>query len=316
MKTLKLLFVFTIISTACLNLTAQEYFNETSKWMWVDFGRKVYYADYGYEDNFHQLKAIEEVELNGQTYMQFEHVTKILHYEWSNELFSFILDHTSINERDIHMRQDGRKLFILDQDGETLHNYELEVGDTLYRSNNNQPQAAGIVDSIYNVPFNGQSRKAFIIDQIVFPQAKYLIFEGIGSDEGLFDLQSHNFEESSYLICYEMDDESFPVYHFDDTVQGNVEVSCDAFTVHATDLLEERLQVYPIPTADKIHINLESNRTISKISVNSLDGSLHDVTFVVNNKGLEIDVSHLPSGTYILQLINEERRFTKKFVKI
>ena len=283
--------------------------------MWVDFGRQIAYSDYGYEDNYHQLKAVEEVELNGLTYMQLEHKTKVLHYQWSDEVFDWVLDHTSFNKRDIHLRQDGPKLFILDKDGETLHNYDLAVGDTLYRSNNNQPQATGIVDSIYNVSFNGQLRKAFIIDQFISPEFKYLIFEGIGSQEGLFDLEANNGEVRSYLLCYEMDGESFPVEHLNE-LSFNIEVSCNAFTVHSRDLRHEQLQIYPMPATDKIQINFESNLPNSKISIISVDGSLYNASSVINNRGFEIDVSHLPSGTYILQLLNEERRFTKKFVKI
>jgi len=317
MKTLKLLFVFTVISTGCLNLSAQEYFNETSKWLWVDFDRKVSYSDYGHDDMYHQLKAIEEVELNGEIYMKFEHATKVLHYEWSDEIAYWVLDQTSVYTNEVHMRQEGKKVYILDQKTEIINNYDLEVGDTLYRSNNNAPEASGIVDSIYNVSFNGQTREAFIIDQIIFPSFKYLMFEGIGTDEGLFDLQSHNTYLLSYLLCYEMDGEAFPVEHFDDVLQNDVEVSCNAFTVQSSDLTQEQLHVYPVPTKNIIHVNFDFDLTNSKISIISLDGNFHHIDSILqNDRGLEIDVSHLAPGTYFLQFLNEERRLTKKFVKI
>ncbi len=311
------LLLFLAIGTSSIGISQIEYFNETSKWLWVDFGRKISYSDYGHDDMYHQLKAIEEVDLNGQIYMKFEHATKVLHYEWSDEIAYWVLDQTSVYTNEVHMRQEGKKVYILDQKTEIINNYDLEVGDTLYRINGNAPEASGIVDSIYDISFNGQSRKAFIIDQIIFPSFKYLMFEGIGTDEGLFDMQSHNHEQVSYLLCYEMDDEPFPVDHFDDIIQGNIEVSCNAFTVQSRDLTQDRLHVYPVPTMDIIYVNFDFDLTNSSISIISLDGKFHHIASILHNdRGLEIDVSNLAPGTYFLQFINDERRLTKKFVKI
>ncbi|MDA7803907.1 T9SS type A sorting domain-containing protein [Crocinitomix sp.] len=80
---------------------------------------------------------------------------------------------------------------------------------------------------------------------------------------------------------------------------------------------EERLsfevKLYPNPTNGMV--NLELNESIDRISVYAIDGQLIQ-SFENINSGLTIyDFSELPSGTYLIQLINGDQTVMKKLIK-
>ncbi|GAL66671.1 T9SS type A sorting domain-containing protein [Jejuia pallidilutea] len=69
----------------------------------------------------------------------------------------------------------------------------------------------------------------------------------------------------------------------------------------------ENIEVFPNPTTDKFTISNIRNTNLKRIEIYSLLGKLSK-TIIVNNttNNLEVDVSNLTSGIYLLKLKNEE----------
>lgn len=72
-------------------------------------------------------------------------------------------------------------------------------------------------------------------------------------------------------------------------------------------------QIYPIPTMDKLYVTLNSNAP-SICSVLSLDGSIIK-TITTHNKKLQINVSDLPKGTYLIKVATNNESTITKFTK-
>ena len=74
----------------------------------------------------------------------------------------------------------------------------------------------------------------------------------------------------------------------------------------------DRINIFPNPTHDKLHIN---SKTEKWSSVEIIDFTGRSV--LLNNSFNEqtIDISGLPRGVYLLRLSTEKKMFTEKFVK-
>jgi len=77
----------------------------------------------------------------------------------------------------------------------------------------------------------------------------------------------------------------------------------------------ELMSVYPNPTANNIHIQLDESIGDGVIYLYDLTGGVVQKQ-VVSSSQITIEMSSLPKGTYTLQLQSEEQLITKKIIKI
>ena len=71
------------------------------------------------------------------------------------------------------------------------------------------------------------------------------------------------------------------------------------------------LKIYPNPVEDVLHISVQNN-TIEQLTV--IDGNGRVILEKIDNVEL-INLSHLPSGLYLLQIKTEKGSISKKIIK-
>lgn len=85
----------------------------------------------------------------------------------------------------------------------------------------------------------------------------------------------------------------------------------DNTLVNSFEVLEGK--VYPNPSSGRMQLSLQTGASPVAMSVHSLDGSLvYRQTFEASTGILNLNLSHLPSGIYLLQAATEKALFRKK----
>jgi hypothetical protein len=78
-------------------------------------------------------------------------------------------------------------------------------------------------------------------------------------------------------------------------------------------------KVYPNPTSDKLYLIISENiySELTAIQIIGLDGRVHQILnpSLFGKGNIEIDVSNLPCGTYILYCVHKKGVDTIKFTK-
>lgn len=77
----------------------------------------------------------------------------------------------------------------------------------------------------------------------------------------------------------------------------------------------EKVNVFPIPATDKITIQSERKIYLSESAVINTLGQIFRPSFNTAGNNIEINISGLGGGLYLLKLKSGETEFTKKFVK-
>ena len=81
--------------------------------------------------------------------------------------------------------------------------------------------------------------------------------------------------------------------------------SWKASNLGSEDLSYQELKAYPNPTEGRFRLNLEESPSNTELIIESIEGRLLR-TDVINSANTEVDISDLPSGTYILRSINQK----------
>ncbi|MFT5250790.1 MAG: hypothetical protein ACI93P_002533 [bacterium] len=97
-------------------------------------------------------------------------------------------------------------------------------------------------------------------------------------------------------------------------------VITDYFTIHKTnvslsteenEIVEKSIKVYPIPANTVINIKLPVNETLKNVRIYSVTGAL-----VKESKNLEIDVSNISIGNYMIEIItNKSKTYNKLIIR-
>lgn len=77
--------------------------------------------------------------------------------------------------------------------------------------------------------------------------------------------------------------------------------------------LNGKINIYPLPVRDKLTISTEEH-LIKKVTLNNVNGS----TLIENHdmaKSVTLDVSHLPTGIYIINIVIDDKLYSKKIIK-
>ena len=81
--------------------------------------------------------------------------------------------------------------------------------------------------------------------------------------------------------------------------------------------LSEEVVTYPNPTTGIFHVNIPGRDTEVQVSVNSisLNTMLDQRVQIPVSRQIELDLSQMPVGVYVVQLVGESVRKTVKVVK-
>ncbi len=85
-----------------------------------------------------------------------------------------------------------------------------------------------------------------------------------------------------------------------------------------TDIQQEDvplLVAFPNPVKNVLNLNINGNGLAGQVHIVSLSGQLMQSVAVQTNKGMQINVSELPSGMYICRYVNGAEYQTVKFIK-
>jgi len=256
---------------------------------------------YDHESIEHELHGDDRVLINNKEYIRFEHHRKIFSYGSAYQLKGI-----EYEDSEVFLRQESQKIYRLVGDQEfLLYDFDLNLGDTIQQF---------YVDSIFLTPFNNEERRVFILSPHDNPGfvVKYF-YEGIGSSHDFLDPEITTFESGSYLECYKMEDDVFPI------IQHNWAgpTTCNSFLVSTQDInYEEEITLYPNPADDHITLTL-NHQMVNDISCFNINQEeLKNFAARQISKGFEIDISQFTQGCYFIVLKTTQGVVTKKFIKI
>ena len=247
--------------------------------------------------------------LHGDSVIGNETYTKVRwqgsYYEWSQG--GAVCDNNTHYFNDFHslVRESNKQVWRYDQNGpeELIYDFNLSVGDTL-------PDTYMVtIGSIDSVLIGSTYHKRF---NLVDGMATYIV-EGIGTDLGLFEPKEQVFEcgwSQNATVC-EDGLMIWPATNHGDT--------CPAVITSIEQMgsaLENTLTVYPNPTQGTLNVSLPSiSGNNGMLQVYQIDGRLL-MQQSVSAEQTTLDVSTLPSGSYLLIYQDNDLLQTKRFTRI
>lgn len=104
---------------------------------------------------------------------------------------------------------------------------------------------------------------------------------------------------------------------FNDSLQTSTQINFSQFcnTTGVQDYRnQERIEVFPNPVIDNLNIVIsEENREGVLVIYNLLGQKIHQT--LIKQSELQINLSNLPKGTYILSYFNNSHKYSSKFIK-
>ncbi len=103
---------------------------------------------------------------------------------------------------------------------------------------------------------------------------------------------------------------------FENPIANDIEKSPEEEN-HTTTSITSKIIYYPNPTSSKININKIDKSTINsyEIKVSNLLGSTFNVTYLLNNNTIEVDLTGLEVGTYIIYTVIDNSVNNFKLIK-
>jgi transglutaminase/protease-like cytokinesis protein 3 len=101
------------------------------------------------------------------------------------------------------------------------------------------------------------------------------------------------------------------------TNDGGFISSCEINVVTSTDIKAhamKQIEIFPNPSGDYINIQLPEALKRSKVTILNIQGKTI-ITNNIDNEQNQLDVSHLPSGVYIVRIESKQHSILKKFIK-
>jgi hypothetical protein len=198
------------------------------------------------------------------------------------------------------IREDNQKVWFLSASNNPealLYDFDLNVGDTI-----NILHDPMIVDSIIDKPINNEDRKHIYFsyyDSII----KEVWIEGIGSNKGFLSPGSGFAVGGRYwLLC--MKEQASTVY-----MNPNFN-----HCFMASGISENKSSVfhlYPNPANNQVKITVADNLMIESISIIDMNGKrLKEF----EHTDAELDLSGIPGGVYIIQLIHNKGKTHQKLI--
>jgi hypothetical protein len=82
----------------------------------------------------------------------------------------------------------------------------------------------------------------------------------------------------------------------------------------ATEFRDDSFTIYPNPVRDEIHVKVETNISLQRVTIYNMLGQL--VKNIAVSDASNIDVSNLNNGTYIVEIISNRGKACKKLIKM
>jgi hypothetical protein len=175
------------------------------------------------------------------------------------------------------------------------------------------------------------NEKILSIDKRNFPE----------NDE-MIQLAMANFKQNEYTLAFYSDylPEDKKLILIDNYLQEEIEVTDDFsynFTVDSSiegsddqsrfqlmltpvtlgqdDYLVNSVRLYPNPATDFLNLDGVDNSSISDIEIYSMLGQKLNSDFITTEKGIQLDVSPLNTGLYLVKIKTEKGITTRRFIK-
>ena len=195
------------------------------------------------------------------------------------------------NEFSALLRQDSNRVYkYYHNSEELLYDFDLDVGDTVLNSNNENEIVSSIdslrVGNTYRKKFNLSGHNMFLI-------------EGIGHTNGFIEPMGPIFDCSYTLICYAANDTTyFPDF----------EAECNYNLSIKEEPITNKLSIYPNPVASELTI--ESEKHLEKITLYSVLGNKIRTIIPERKQMTTINIENLSVGTYLVHIIDVEGNAT------
>jgi hypothetical protein len=85
-------------------------------------------------------------------------------------------------------------------------------------------------------------------------------------------------------------------------------------TITSTNNLEQRIQVYPVPSNDEVTITLPESTQRTQVVVTDINGRTY-YTGMASGNVHKLHINKYPAGIYVVQLINGDKKIIKRIVK-
>lgn len=99
------------------------------------------------------------------------------------------------------------------------------------------------------------------------------------------------------------------------TVTVSTDLGCQGLITEEIFISEEVL-TYPNPTTGMVHLYIPGTDSQVQVSLNSMNATfLNETKEVKANREVDVDLSHMPAGSYVIQVLGNHVRKTMKIVK-
>jgi hypothetical protein len=214
-----------------------------------------------------------------------------------------------------------KKIYYYDYNQEVvLYNFSLNVGDTIFygkESTNPQSVYYKVVDSIGTIELNGEQRKKWSLTTSMY-NMKDIWIEGIGSviRFGLMNPLKPDFPtdaSSTYFGCFKYGN----IFYFNREATNSVDCPCSRWLVSVPEVKSESdgVKLYPIPTKDKLNINL-GNTTYDYLEIYSCNSKLIEKTKIDSRETIELNLDNFGKGVYFIKFSGKDNISLKKIVKL
>ncbi len=104
---------------------------------------------------------------------------------------------------------------------------------------------------------------------------------------------------------------TIPVYKYDNLVISAV----NTIPLSTQDFISDKFNLYPNPAKNIVNITNTENIEVERITVFDVNGKLIYTKMYTNESTIQLDVSTLAAGTYLLHIDTTEGMVIKKLVK-
>lgn len=94
---------------------------------------------------------------------------------------------------------------------------------------------------------------------------------------------------------------------------GHYEYS-DVAAVQIGELTEAKLTAFPNPVQDQLQVRWQGDKNIEKLRLLDAQGRVMSLDVLINNKQAELNLQHLPAGTYYLEVLSGKDRKLERLI--
>ena len=213
-----------------------------------------------------------------------------------------------LNRLNFYISDDNRQYYLLSEsDSILVYDFSLELGDTF--ESTYTPHKLTVIETDTMRLTNNAKRQYWVLASEEHPEHTLTWIQGLGTYHGV--LWPPDFPLGEYgddlLNCYYLNEQ---FYHINPAVPhcratGLVSVEDDEIAP---------LIIYPNPAADMLQVVLPDSG-IYNYSVRSMNGSTLVNGTSNDASKLDVDISNLESGMYLITLNKDEQSYVSKFIK-